>query len=77
MYNYNNILYIIKTYKKMRTIPNNLQIAYYKLKKSRLIKDNDLDDDAIAYFESTLNNGLPNSQRQHRVNLFFYKKINS
>jgi|LauGreDrversion4_2_1035121.scaffolds.fasta_scaffold05030_8 hypothetical protein len=43
----------------MRTIPHNLQNAYYKLKKSRLIKDNQLDDDSISYFESILNSGLP------------------
>jgi hypothetical protein len=63
----------------MRTIPNNLQIAYYKLKKSRLIKENEIDDDAITYFETTLNNGLPKSEQDFIIyyfikNLFYNDK---
>jgi hypothetical protein len=43
----------------MRTIPHNLQNAYYKLKKSKLVKENIIDEDSLLYFESVLNRGLP------------------
>lgn len=54
----------------MRTIPHNLQNAYYKLKKSKLVKDNILDDESISYFESILNNGLPKTETEFSLYYF-------
>jgi hypothetical protein len=64
----------------MRTVPYNLQNAYYKLKKSKLVKENEIDSDSISYFESVLNSGLPKNDDEFIVyyfikNLFYNDKL--
>lgn len=51
----------------MRTVPQNLQSSYFKLKKSKLIKNNDLSDESLSYFESILNNSLPNKENDFSI----------
>ena len=63
----------------MRTIPHNIQNAYYKLKKSRLVKENIIDSDSLLHFESVLNSGLPKSNDEFVIyyfikNLFYNDK---
>lgn len=63
----------------MRTIPHNLQNAYFNLKKSKLVKDKIVNDDTILYFESTLNSGLPKNENDFSLyyfikNLFYNNK---
>ena len=58
----------------MRTIPHNLQNAYYKLKKSKLVKENIIDSDSISYFESVLNNGMPKNENDF-ILFYFIKNL--
>jgi len=63
----------------MRTIPHNLQNAYYNLKKSKLVKDKIVDDNSLNYFESTLNSALPQNENDFILyyfikNLFYNNK---
>jgi len=58
----------------MRTIPHNLQNAYYKLKKSKLVKENIIDSDSISYFESVLNSGLPKNDNDFII-FYFIKNL--
>ena len=54
----------------MRTVPHNLQTAYFKLKKSKLVKSNDLSDDSLTYFESILNSSLPKKESDFVIYYF-------
>lgn len=58
----------------MRTLPHNLYSSYYKLKKSRLIKDNIVDPDSILYFQNILNSGLPKIESEF-VLYYFIKNL--
>ena len=54
----------------MRTLPHNLQSAYYKLKKSKLVKDNIVNDESISYFELILNSSLPKKENDYVIYYF-------
>ena len=56
----------------MRTIPCNLHSNYYKLKKSRLILKNEVDEDSISYFELALNKALPKTE--YEFNIYYFLK---
>ena len=63
----------------MRTIPHNLQNAYYNLKKSKLVRERIVNDDTLNYFESTLNSSLPKTDNEFILyyfikNLFYNNK---
>jgi hypothetical protein len=54
----------------MRSVPHNLQSAYFKLKKSKLIKENDLSIESLAYFELILNSSLPKKENDNIIYYF-------
>jgi hypothetical protein len=63
----------------MRTVPHNLQNAFYNLKKSKLVREKIVDDNSLNYFESTLNSSLPKNEHDYILyyfikNLFYNNK---
>lgn len=56
----------------MRTVPANIQSAYYKLKKSRIITKNEFDEESISHFERVLNSALPVTE--YDKNIYYFIK---
>jgi hypothetical protein len=54
----------------MRTLPKRLQNAYFQLRKSRVIKKQEYDNDAIEHFEKLLNSCLPISDYESHLYYF-------
>jgi hypothetical protein len=53
-------------------MPFGVKNSYYKLKKSNLIKNNDLSDDSLLYFETILNDSIP--QKENELTLYYFLK---
>lgn len=53
-------------------MPFSVKNAYYKLKKSNLIKNNDLSNESLLYFETILNDSLP--QKENELTLYYFLK---